>query len=150
MCGRVGLGKEQRYAVDLRYDLVLSRLNGVRYNLKPTQPIPLLRMIDGQPDAVMSQWGLKPHWLKTGQGWFNARGETVHEKNAFKNAFKKRRGIIPASNFYEWLGEKSPKQPYLIERADGATIVFAALWEDGETPTSTIITTAANAFMAPG
>lgn len=153
MCGRVGLGKEQRYAIDQRYDLVLSRLNVQRrFNVPPSLSVPLLYDPNGEPDAVMAKWGLVPFWSKDGKGWSNARGETAHVKPAFRSAFKQRRGVIVVDHFFEWqtLAPKTPKQPWLFTRADDEPMLMAALWEPGEpSPTASIVTIAANAWMAP-
>jgi len=152
MCGRVGLGKEMRYAIDTKYDLAISRLVfESRYNIPPTKPIPLLYQPNGEPDAVMASWGLVPFWSKNGKGFFNAQGETADVKPAFRAAFKKRRGIVMVDWFYEWMKlDDGRKQPYLIRRADGEPLLFAGLWEGGETvPTATILTITPNDFMAP-
>ena len=152
MCGRVGLGKEMRYAIDTRYDLAVKRLVlEARYNLPPTKPIPLLYQPHGEPDAVMASWGLVPFWSKDGKGFFNAQGETAHAKPAFRTAFKKRRGVVMVDWFYEWQKlENKRKQPYLIRRADGLPLLFAGLWEPGEhQPSATILTISPNDFMAP-
>src|SRR3954452_19933028 len=88
---------------------------------------------------------------------FNARAESVASKPMFRNAFKGRRCIIPASGFYEWTGEKGDKQPHLFTAADGAPILaFAGLWEKWHDPaagedvlSSTGIVSGASAWMAP-
>ena len=151
MCGRVGLGKEMRYAIDTKYELAVKRLVfESRFNIPPTKPIPLLYQPHGEPDAVMANWGLVPFWSKDGKGFFNAQGETADVKPAFRAAFKKRRGIVMVDWFYEWQKlDGGSKQPYLIRRADGEPLLFAALWENGETvPTATILTITPNDFMA--
>ena len=88
----------------------------------------------------MANWGLVPFWSKKGKGFFNAQGETADVKPAFRAAFKKRRGIVMVDWFYEWRKlVDGGKQPYLIRRADGEPLLFAGLWEGGETvPTATI------------
>ena len=152
MCGRVGLGKEQRYAIDQRYDLVLSRLNlQRRYNVPPSLSVPLLYDAQGEAGAVMAKWGLVPFWSRDGKGWSNARGETVHEKPAFRSAFKQRRGVIVVDHFFEWqaMGHKAKKQPWLFTRADEQPMLMAALWEPGDPPTATIVTINANDWMTP-
>jgi putative SOS response-associated peptidase YedK len=90
----------------------------------------------------------------------NARADSVADKNAFKNAFRRRRCLVPADGFYEWRkvpGQKT-KQPYFIHRADGEPLAFAGLWEEWRGPdreaghtlrSATIITTGANATMEP-
>ena len=80
------------------------------------------------------RWGLVPYFwkksLKEVPATFNARAETVAEKPMFRDAFKRRRCIIPASGFFEWTGEKGGKQPHLFTAADGSPILaFAGLWD---------------------
>ncbi len=130
-----------------------------RYNIAPTQPIPVVRLDHGERSFVLMRWGLLPSWLKDPSGFptlINARAESVAEKAAFRNAFRRRRCLIPADGFYEWrkVG-KGPKQPYFIHRPDGAPFAFAGLWETwlepggGEIDTATIVTTAANETLRP-
>lgn len=133
-----------------------------RYNISPSQLLATIEQIDaaGQ-DPVrqlkMRQWGLIPSWAKDpsiGFKTFNARAETLAEKPSFKEAFQKRRCLIPADGFYEWkkLGGKT-KQPYLIELKEQQPMTFAGLWETwtppGQPPleTCTIITTSANSLL---
>lgn len=151
MCGRVGLGKEQRYAIDQRYDFVLSRLDRQRrYNAPPSAMLPLVYDDAEGAHAVMAQWGLKPFWWKQGAPPSNARAETLREKPAFRNAFKSRRGFVVIDHFFEWQTvAPKVKQPWLFQRSDGEPMLMAALWEPGEPITTTIITTGANEWMAP-
>jgi putative SOS response-associated peptidase YedK len=103
------------------------------------------------------RWGFVPHFARDASGaarMINARAETVATTPAFRDAFAKRRCLVPADGFYEWHGEKAPKQPYAIAMADGAPMMFAGLWSgwrapDGEVLRSfTICTTAANARLS--
>lgn len=83
-----------------------------RYNVAPTQQVPLIRF-DGEVAALDSaRWGLLPSWKKDDSGppLFNARGETVAEKPAFRSAFKARRGLMVLDGYYEW----KDKQPYYV------------------------------------
>jgi putative SOS response-associated peptidase YedK len=107
------------------------------------------------------RWGLVPFfWKKTLKDvppTFNARAETVADKPMFREAFKRRRCIIPASGFFEWTGEKGDKQPHLFTAADGSPILaFAGLWDNSRDPVSgeellscTIIVSGASAWMLP-
>ena len=132
-----------------------------RWNVAPTQEAPVVRRTkDGQRELRMLRWGLVPYWAKDMSGaarMINARGETVAEKPAFREALKARRCLVPVDGFYEWetLGDRPTKQPLLFRMADGEPFVFAGLWERwhpkaGGDPieTFTIVNTAANAIMA--
>lgn len=130
------------------------------FNVAPTQTAPMVWLADdSRRELVMARWGLVPSWAddpKIGNTLINARSETAATKPAFRSAFKRHRCIVPVSGFYEWQkceNEKSPKQPFYIYRADGEIACFAGLFElwkhEGqELLTYTILTTAANAFMA--
>lgn len=131
-----------------------------RYNIAPGSIIVALRATpEGRAGSLM-RWGFIPAWAKepaTMPMLNNARGETVADKPMFRQAFRRRRCLIPASGFYEWKavpGQK-PKQPFYISHKDGSPLSFAGLWEsaknaDGERiDTCTIITTDANAVLAP-
>lgn len=133
---------------------------GPRYNIAPTQEVAAVRSgADDERELVALRWGLIPSWAKDpaiGNRMINARVETVAEKPAFRAAFRKRRCLVLADGFYEWHREGSVKTPYYISAADGEPFAFAALWENwsskdsGESIRSTtLITTAADAFMAP-
>jgi putative SOS response-associated peptidase YedK len=133
------------------------------YNVAPTNDIyAVVDSADG-PRLEVFHWGLVPIWAKDpriGSKLINARAETLVTKNAFKPAMRKRRCLIPIDGFYEWkaiVGSKT-KQPMFIHRVDGAPLAVAGLWEtwrDRNDPeqrslhSATIITTAANATMAP-
>ena len=129
-----------------------------RYNVAPTQPIPLVRMWEGQRQFVLMRWGLLPSWVKDPKTFtllINARADTVNEKPAFRNAMKRRRCLIPADGFYEWKRDGGAKRPYLIRMKGGAPFAFAGLWETWVGPngeeldTAAMITTDANAVLAP-
>jgi len=103
------------------------------------------------------RWGLLPAWVKDPRKFslvINARGETVLEKPAFKNAIKRRRCLIPADGYYEWQASGTRKRPYFIHRRDGAPMGFAALAETWigpngeELDTVAIVTAAASADLA--
>lgn len=129
-----------------------------RYNVAPTQPIPLVRMWEGQRQFILMRWGLLPSWVKDPKAFtllINARSETVNEKPAFRNAMKRRRCLIPADGFYEWKRDGAVKRPYLIRMKGSAPFAFAGLWETWVGPngeeldTVAMITTDANAVLAP-
>jgi putative SOS response-associated peptidase YedK len=104
------------------------------FNVPPTTDVYAVMERAGVRLLDIVHWGLVPMWAKSlavGNKMFNARAETLATKSAYRNAFKKRRCIIPADGFYEWKkvpGQKT-KQPYFIRRADGERFAFAGLWE---------------------
>jgi putative SOS response-associated peptidase YedK len=131
-----------------------------RYNVAPSQDVPIVRIGEGGKGREIAQvrWGLVPGWAKDlsiSAKLINARAESVAGKPSFRAAFKRRRCLVPADGFYEWRREGAAKQPYRIARPDGAAFAFAGLWEswrapEGETIEScTILTTQANATLAP-
>ncbi len=131
-----------------------------RYNIAPTQFIAAVREDEDQNrELVMLRWGLVPFWAKDpaiGNRMINARAETVAEKQSFRAAFRHSRCLVLADGFYEWRKEGDAKTPYFISLASGEPFGLAGLWEkwtdkdSGESiQTTTLITTAANDFMAP-
>ncbi|MBO1320863.1 SOS response-associated peptidase [Acanthopleuribacter pedis] len=129
-----------------------------RYNIAPTQPVLAVFQSPAGRRGVPMRWGLIPHWardIKIGAKLANARSETLHEKPSFRTAFNRRRCLIPADGFYEWVAVKGRKQPYFIRRRDGNPLAFAGLWEvwvaadQSELVSCTIVTTAANREMTP-
>jgi len=129
-----------------------------RYNVAPTQPIAIVRLIDGKRHFALVRWGLLPSWVKDPKAFtllINARGEAAAEKPAFRAAMKRRRCLIPADGFYEWKPIGARKQPYYVHAKSGAPIAFAGLWETWTGPngeeleTAAIVTTMANRTLAP-
>ena len=140
-----------------------------RYNVAPTQPIPVVRLADGKRAFALMRWGMIPSWVKDPKTFallINARGESVLDKPAFRNAMRRRRCLIPTDGFYEWqvrekAGEKAggPKRPYFVRakrdaRGNAPPLAFAGLYETWTGPngeeldTAAIITTAANRTLA--
>ena len=129
-----------------------------RYNVAPTQPIPIVRLMDGKRHFALVRWGLLPSWVKDPKTFtllINARGETVAEKPAFRAAMKRRRCLIPADGFYEWKAVGGRKQPFFVRAKAGGPLAFAGLWETWTGPngeeleTAAIVTTKANRTLAP-
>lgn len=129
-----------------------------QYNLAPSQSAAVVRLdTQGRRELAMLRWGLIPSWAKDPKiaySTINARAETVHEKPAFRTAFRKRRCLIPADGFYEWQETGAAKQPWRITMKDGAPFAMAGLWErwdKGEAPIEsfTIIVTSGNAVTKP-
>ncbi len=134
-----------------------------RWNVAPTQEVPAVRREGDGRHLVLLRWGLVPFWAgdpSVGARMINARAETVAGKPAFRDAFRRRRCLVPADGFYEWRAEGRRRQGYAIRRRDRAPFAFAGLWERWNGPkggpapaapleTVTVITTTANATLAP-
>jgi len=132
-----------------------------RYNVAPTQPIPVVRLDNGKRSFALMRWGLLPAWVKDPKAFpllINARGESVLDKPAFRNAMRRRRCLIPTDGFYEWQ-PGPPKRPYFVQAKRGADgtappLAFAGLYETWTGPngeeldTAAIITTTANRTLA--
>ena len=159
MCGRFGLFVtpevlEEYFALD---DLVAAV--EPRYNLTPGRAVAVVRERDGKRSLGALQWGLIPFWAKDatiGRKLVNARLDSVAEKPAYREAWQRRRCLIPASGFYEWRSQQgSRKRPYFIRPVDEQLFALAGLWERWRTPagekleTCVIVTTDANAQLAP-
>jgi putative SOS response-associated peptidase YedK len=104
------------------------------YNAAPTQRLPVIAADrEGRPRLTRMTWGLVPHWSPDGKPGFsniNARAETVDTRPAFRQAFERRRCLIPADGFYEW--QKAPdgrKLPWRFVMADGQPFAMAGIWE---------------------
>jgi putative SOS response-associated peptidase YedK len=130
-----------------------------RYNIAPTQDVAILREPkQGARELALVRWGLVPAWAREasiGQRMINARAETVAEKPAYREAFRRRRCLVLADGWYEWQPSPSGKQPWFIHGEDGEALGLAGLWErwrdraSGATLDScTIITTAAAPAIA--
>lgn len=129
-----------------------------RYNIAPTQDVLAVHQSADGREVTFYKWGLIPSWAKDtaiGARLINARSETVTEKPAFRQAFKKRRCIIPADGFYEWQRIAGRKQPFFFKMKDESPFGFAGLWEHWEGSgnqtinSCTILTTEANEVLRP-
>ena len=162
MCGRFALISTPEQIAD-QFQASQGVLAGMppavpRYNIAPTQPVMAVRHSQsGRRELTFFHWGLVPSWskdMKFASKLINARSETVPDKPSFRNAFKRRRCIIPADGFYEWQKIANGKQPLYIHAADKRPFAFAGLWEMWNSPTGdmlqscTILTTEPNELMA--
>jgi putative SOS response-associated peptidase YedK len=157
MCGRYALTLTPEALREL-YGYADRPNFPARYNIAPTQPVPVIFPEAGTLRFRLMRWGFLPAWVKDPKDFplvINVRSETAAEKSAFRNAFKRRRAIMPADGFYEWRKVGKERQAFLIRRRDRQAFSFAALWEtyaskDGsEIDTVAIMTTDANATLAP-
>jgi len=131
-----------------------------RFNIAPTQGVwGLCSGYQSQIELRQLRWGFVPSWtddLSMGQRMINGRSETLHEKPAFRSAFRERRCVLPADGYLEWTTEPNGKQPHLIERRDREVFFLAGLWEQNRKVTAddtvitscTIATTSANETTA--
>ena len=156
MCGRYTLGKEPNSLLDyfhLHGEVPVYHLS---YNIAPSQAAPgILHDAQQQRVCQVMQWGLIPAWSQGPNPRYkmiNAKAETVHEKPAYRNAFRHRRCLIPCDGFYEWQAREGGTQPFYIYQQDHGLLALAGLWERWERDQQhidsfTIITTSANSFM---
>ena len=159
MCGRFVQNLTWRQIHDL-YSLTGPPLPlnlQSHYNGAPGQDSAACRIEEhGNRAIARLRLGLVPLWareVRMGARLINARAETVHTRPSFGAAFRSRRCLVPADEWFEWQRTGRGKQPYFLALADRSPLSFAALWErwtrDGESLESfTIITTAASSVLA--
>ena len=141
MCGRFALGVPpytlaEFFNIDDLMDYTPS------YNIAPTRMVPGIVNRGGNRGMSMFRWGLIPSWAKDariGHGLINARAETVAGKPSFRDSFRSRRCLIPATGYYEWTKQPDGKQPYYIAMKNDTPFAFAGIWDSwtpavGETP----------------
>lgn len=133
MCGRYRLSRRKQL-VEEYFDTVSDEPEWApRYNIAPTQPVPVIRQNPTEPQRGMAlmRWGLIPSWAKSlsGPPMINARSETAATTPAFRDPMKLRRCLIPADGFYEWQKTAGAKQPFCFEVNDGELFAFAGLWD---------------------
>jgi putative SOS response-associated peptidase YedK len=134
MCGRYRLSLRKQI-VEEYFDTVSGEDDwSPRYNIAPTQPVPVIRQNPKQPVRELSlvRWGLIPSWAKDSSvaaQMINTRSETASTKPAFRDALKSRRCLIPADGFYEWQKTGKSKLPYCFEVGEGELFAFAGIWD---------------------
>jgi putative SOS response-associated peptidase YedK len=153
VCGRFTQADPRQLAI--RFDLAALAELPARFNVAPTQPVPI---ITGPGAMVLARWGLVPSWAKDlsiGSRLINARAETLEAKSAFREALRTRRCLVPADGFFEWKKEGRQRRPFYFRLPDGAPFAFAGLWATWRDPAGqpvtsfTIVTTEPNALLAP-
>ena len=155
MCTRYVLLKEHLTAALRQLGVDAAGDYATRYNIAPMTAVPAVRATPERA-AVALRWGLVPPWANEDVGFkmVNARAETLAEKPAFRDAFRRQRCVIPASGYYEWKAVGSAKLPWLFERRDGQPLLLAGLWSTwaggGGPPLEScaLITTTPNALAA--
>src|SRR6476660_4945008 len=127
---------------------------GGHYNVAPPDEGLVVVQREHRRAVTAYRWGLIPHWAtdaKVGSPMVNARAETITSSPAFRDAFVRKRCLVPVDSFYEWKREGTVRQPYRVVRRDGAPLALAGLWAGWRDPatetvrrTFTIVTTSPN------
>ena len=161
MCGRARLSSDVS-EIKLAFSIPPERPApniAPSWNVAPTDPLPIVHY-DAKADTrdlEVMRWGLIPYWakdIKIGFSTINARAEEIDTKPAFREAFQRRRCLVPVDNFYEWAKTAAGKQPYAIALADRRLMALAGLWETWRSPAGerirsfTIVTTTPNELCA--
>jgi putative SOS response-associated peptidase YedK len=158
MCGRFS---QQRPASELAEIFAAEPLaddSGPRFNVAPTDDALVVVQRDDRRAITAYRWGLIPHWAdaaRVGSRMFNARAETLTSSPAFRDAFRRKRCLVPVDGFYEWQRGGDRRRPFAIARADGRLLTLAGLWSGWRVPaadrvvrTFTIVTSRPNEQMA--
>jgi putative SOS response-associated peptidase YedK len=115
------------------------RFGGPRYNVAPTQPMPIVRATaTGGREWALATWGFDGHLI-------NARAETLNRQPAFRSSFRARRCLVPADGFFEWMKDGRHRQAFYFHRRDRRPFAFAGLWEED---TFTVVTCPPNELVA--
>jgi len=157
MCGRYTVTTLDQIVAELDASLPEGFVFEPRYNAAPTQALPVVANREERQVELM-RWGLIPSWADSpaiGNKMINARAETLASKPAFRDAFARRRCLVPADGFYEWKKEGKVSVPHYYHRTDGRPFCFAGLWDRWREPghvwviSFTIVTADANPLVAP-
>src|SRR5437762_36434 len=162
MCGRFTLTYRERQRLASELGVPVDQIPDTeyrpRYNIAPTDPHWIVRLRYEDRQLLPAKWGLVNSWAKDAKraaAQINARGDTLAKTPAFREAFQKRRCVVPADGFFEWVGTKEARQPVWFHRPDGKLILFAGLYESWQPKpdqwqrTFTIVTTAPNHVIEP-
>jgi putative SOS response-associated peptidase YedK len=156
MCGRYATTKSEA-DLSLLFDAVaVAESPGPSWNVAPTDPVPVVRVSASRDARVVdtARWGLVPPWakdLRAGARMINARSETVATSPAFAPSFAKRRCLVPADGWFEWVRDGKQRQAYYLTPSKGAPLAFAGLWSawgPESVLTCTVLTTAALGSLA--
>lgn len=158
MCGRYRIEATWTELVAL-YHLDVELPFEPRYNVAPTQLLPIVTARGAAREARLARWGLLPAWAKhrrEASKMINARAETAASSAAFRGPMRHRRCLVPTTGFYEWKGAGTSRQPIWLRPPGGRFLTLAGLWQPWTDPengelldTYTILTTHANALVRP-
>jgi putative SOS response-associated peptidase YedK len=156
MCGRYATTRSEADLSDLFDAVDVTEGLGPSWNVAPTDPVPLVRVSESHAARVLdtARWGLVPPWATDPRGgarMINARSETVATSPAFAPSFARRRALIPADGWYEWVRTGKERQAYYMSPGDGSPLAFAGIWTTwgpDRLLTCSVLTTAAIGGLA--
>lgn len=162
MCGRARLSSDAS-ELKLVFSIPPQRPTPnipANWNAAPTEDLPVVRYDPRAAERSLDamRWGLVPYWpkdLKIGYSTINAKAEGIDARPAFREAFERRRCLVPFDSFYEWQKRGRERQPYAVALAGGRLMALAGLWDRWRSPAGeivrsfSIVATAANALLAP-
>ncbi|HZM71822.1 MAG TPA: SOS response-associated peptidase [Candidatus Polarisedimenticolia bacterium] len=159
MCGRFTQERSSSELAEIFEAEDLAELEGDRFNVAPTDEANVIVQRSERRAVTRYRWGLIPHWAddpRIGSKMFNARAETLARSPAFRDAFARKRCLVPVDSFYEWRREGNLRVPFRVVRDDGRPLTLAGLWagwRDDDTGeirrTFTIVTSGPNSLMRP-
>jgi len=154
MCGRFAQERPASELAEIFAAEPLAEELGPRWNVAPTDEAFVVVQREDRRAITAFRWGLIPHWADSARiasRTFNARAETLTVNASFRDAFRRKRCLVPVDNFYEWHRAAGARQPYAIARADRRPLALAGLWAGWRDPaadrvvrTFTIVTTGPN------
>ena len=155
MCGRYATTRNEA-DLSLLFDATsVTEELGPSWNVAPTDPVPVVRMSQRHDGRVVdaARWGLLPPWAddpRAGARMINARAETVATSRAFASSFQRRRCLVPADGWFEWVRDGKAKQAYYMTPHDSSVLAFAGIWTmwREQTLTCSVLTTAALGGLA--
>jgi putative SOS response-associated peptidase YedK len=156
MCGRYATTRNEADLSDLFEAVSVVEELGPSWNVAPTDPVPVVRVSASRGARVLqtARWGLVPPWatdLRAGSRMINARSETVATSPAFAPSFARRRCLVPADGWFEWVRSGKERQAFYMTPADGSALAFAGLWSawgPESVLTCTVLTMAAVGALA--
>ena len=162
MCGRARLSSNLG-EIQVHFSIPPGRATAnfaASWNVAPTDSLPIARhdARTAERSLDLMRWGLVPYWakdIKVGFANINAKAETIDTRPAFRDAFQRRRCLVPLDGFYEWQKLGKERQPYAVALANGGLMAMAGLWENWRSPAGewlrsfTIVTTEPNELLAP-
>ena len=158
MCGRFTQERPASELAEIFGAEPLVEDPGNRYNVAPTDEAVVVVQRGERRAVAAYRWGLIPHWAtdaRVGSRMFNARAETLTASPAFREAFRRRRCLVPVDSFYEWKREGAVRQPYRVSQTGGRPLALAGLWAGWRDPatdtvrrTFTIVTTSPNEALS--